>query len=86
MISLRDVVIFFAGAEFFHTLSHIILTYLINFPLRTKVMIVSSSINNWAITVNALITIGLILWAVALTKKKRRAVAHHKGHAHHNKR
>ena len=68
-IKLRDVVIFLAGAEFFHMLSHIVLTSLISFPWQTKVMIVSKSLNSWAILVNGAVTIALLVYAAKLKKK-----------------
>lgn len=67
-IKLRDVVIFLAGAEFFHMLSHIVLTSLISFPWQTKVMIISRSLNNWAILINGAITIALLVYASKLKK------------------
>lgn len=67
-IKLRDVVIFLAGAEFFHMLSHIVLTSLISFPWQTKVMIISKSLNNWAILINGAITIALLVYASKLKK------------------
>lgn len=63
MLNLRDIVIFFAGAEFFHTLSHIILPYFIILPLDMKFMIFTTSLNKWAIIINAFITIALLWWA-----------------------
>lgn len=63
MLKLRDVVIFLAGAEFFHTISHIILPYFITLPLNINFMMFTSSLNMWAITINALITIALLWWA-----------------------
>ena len=63
MLKLRDVVIFFAGAEFFHTLSHIILPYFIDLPINMKFIVLTPTINVWAIIINAVITIALLLWA-----------------------
>lgn len=68
-IKLRDVVIFLAGAEFFHMLSHIVLTSLISFPWQTKVMIVSKSLNSWAILINGAVTVALLVYAAKLKKK-----------------
>lgn len=63
MLKLRDVVIFLAGAEFFHTLSHIILPYFVALPLNMNFMMFTPSLNTWAIVINALITIALLWWA-----------------------
>ncbi|KTD70030.1 MULTISPECIES: hypothetical protein [Legionella] len=66
MFKLRDVVIFFAGAEFFHTLSHIILPYFITLPLDMGFMMFTSKLNICAIIINAIITILLLWWASRL--------------------
>jgi len=66
MVKLRDVVIFFAGAEFFHTISHFILPYFINLPIDMKFMVFTPTINVWAIVINAIITIALLWWAYRL--------------------
>lgn len=71
MCTLRDVVIFIAGAEFFHTLSHIALPFFIAFPLDLGFMQFTSTTNYWAIAINAVITIGLLWWACKLKKKER---------------
>lgn len=62
MFTLRDFVIFLAGFEFFHTISHIILPFFIELPIHTKFILVTSNLNLWAIAINALITVAL-LWA-----------------------
>lgn len=66
MVKLRDVVIFFAGAEFFHTISHIILPYFIRLPIDMKFMVLTSTINVWAVIINVIITIILLWWAYRL--------------------
>lgn len=66
---LRDILIFLAGAEFFHTLSHVVLLLLITFPWQTKWVLVTRSLNQWAIIINAIITVVLLVWA-SKTKKK----------------
>lgn len=63
MCKLRDVVIFAAGAEFFHTLSHIILPYLVTLPVNMKFITLTPSLNMFAIIINAIITIALLWWA-----------------------
>ena len=69
MISLRDVLIFFAGAEFFHTVSHILLPFLLHLPIEMMGITVTPTLNMWAIIFNGLITVGLLLWAKAVSKK-----------------
>jgi hypothetical protein len=65
-----DALVFFAGAEAFHTLSHVwlglsgMLPVEISFPPMT----ITPSLNLFAIIVNALITIGLLYGARRLTK------------------
>lgn len=63
MFSLKNVLIFLAGAEFFHTLSHILLPFFVELPLETKVIYLTSTLNVWAIIINAIITLVLLLWA-----------------------
>jgi len=69
MCKLRDVVIFFAGAEFFHTISHIILPYFFTMPLNMSFMVLTTRLNCWAIAANAIITIALLWWAYKLRKR-----------------
>lgn len=63
MFTLKHVLIFFAGAEFFHTLSHILLPFFVELPLETKVIHLTFSLNMWAIVINAIITLALLWWA-----------------------
>lgn len=63
MCKLKDVLLFVAGAEFFHTLSHIILPYFIPLPLSMRFMVLTPNLNYWAIGINAVITIVLLVWA-----------------------
>lgn len=63
MSKLRDVLIFLAGAEFFNTLTNIMLPYLINLPMHMNFMTMTSAINTWEIYINAAITIALLWWA-----------------------
>ena len=69
MCTLRDIVIFLAGAEFFHTLSHIILPYFISMPLDMGVMVLTPTLNLLIIGINALITLALLWWAYRLRSK-----------------
>lgn len=68
MISLRDVVIFFAGAEFFHTISHILLPFFIQLPVDMKIIEMTQTINVGAIILNAIVTLLLLWWAKKLTR------------------
>ncbi|PWY55430.1 hypothetical protein DGG96_11660 [Legionella qingyii] len=68
MCSLRDIVISFAGAEFFHTISHILLPYFITLPIDMKFMQLTATFNYWTIAINAVITIALLWWAHKLKK------------------
>ncbi len=63
MLKLRDVLIFLAGAEFFHTLSHIILPYFVTLPLQLSFMTLTPNLNLFIIVINAIITILLLWWA-----------------------
>lgn len=63
MFSLKNVLIFLAGASFFHTLSHILLPYFVELPLETKVIYLTPALNFWAIIINAIITVFLLWWA-----------------------
>jgi hypothetical protein len=69
MCKLRDLIIFLAGAQFFHTISHILLPFLITLPLDMRVITITSTVNLWIIIINALITILLLWWACKLGKK-----------------
>lgn len=66
---LRDLVVFLAGAEFFHTLSHIILPYFFSLPIDFKFMVLTPSMNLWIIIISALITIGL-LWLACKMRRR----------------
>lgn len=68
MISLRDVVIFLAGMEFLHTLSHIFMAFFVTLPVDFKFVVLTPTMNTWAIFVNAAITIALLWWASRLPK------------------
>lgn len=70
MCSFRDVIVFFSGAEFFHTLSHILIKYYVTLPLQMSTIELTTSMNNWAIIINGVITILLIMWAIRLKKTR----------------
>jgi hypothetical protein len=68
MFKLRDVIIFIAGAEFFHTISHIILPFFISLPLHTNIIEVTPTVNLVAILINTIITLLLLWWAKKLSR------------------
>lgn len=63
---LRDIILFFAGFEFFHTLAHCYFVFLV--PIDLKYIMLTPSLNAWAIAINALITLALLWWARRLKK------------------
>jgi hypothetical protein len=63
MFNLRHLLIFVAGALFFATMTHVLLPYFIQLPITVNDVTVTSTLNNWSIAVNALITLGLLWWA-----------------------
>ncbi len=68
MFKLRDVIIFLAGVEFFHTLSHIILPYFVTLPMQLNFMTLTPYLNLIIIIINAIITILLLWWASRLSR------------------
>lgn len=68
MFSWRDLVIFLAGAEAFHTFSHVYLAYSKLLPLNMGFMVFTSTHNTIAIVINALITVGLLWLATRMSK------------------
>lgn len=69
MCTLRDVVIFLAGAEFLHTISHILLPYFIPLPLNMGFMILTPGLNMVINVINVVVTIALLWWAKKLSRK-----------------
>lgn len=62
----KEWIIFFAGAEAFHTLSHILLGYLHVLPIKFFSITWTKQLNYLGIIINALITVGLLWWASRL--------------------
>lgn len=62
----KDVIIFFAGAMAFHTLSHIMLHFATILPLTFWGIVLTSGLNMYAIVISALITIALLWWAARI--------------------
>lgn len=69
MCSLRDVVVFASGAEFFHTLSHVLIKYYMTLPIQIHTFELTAHMNNWAIIINGAITLLLLVWAARLKRK-----------------
>jgi len=72
MFSWRDLIVFLAGAEFFHTIAHIILPHIVIFPLHFKHIIFTKDLNALAIVVNGVITLLLLWWAYNIKPKRGR--------------
>lgn len=66
MFTTRDIVIFLAGAEAFHTISHILIGYLHILPMQLFSITWTQQLNFWAIIINAVITALLLWWASRL--------------------
>lgn len=64
----KEWIIFFAGAQTLHTVSHILLAYSGTLPIQFFSYIITEKFNGWAIVINALIT-GWLLWWASKTKK-----------------
>ena len=62
----KELILFLAGAEAFHTLSHIFIAYLKILPIKFLSIKWTQQLNLFAIIANALITLGLIYWAHTL--------------------
>ncbi len=70
MCNLRDIVIFFAGAEFFHALSHFMVPLFLDLPLDMKIFVLTPTLNLYAVIGNAVIMVLLLWWAKRLSCKK----------------
>lgn len=66
MWSKKEIVIFCAGAQAFHTLSHIIISMTGTLPIHVFGMIVTQQFNLYAIIINAVVTVGLLWWSSKL--------------------
>jgi hypothetical protein len=60
--SKRDLVIFFLGAQLFHTLSHIMLAVAGVLPLHVFSWTITPQMNLIIILINILVTVGLGYW------------------------
>lgn len=68
MISLRDKLIFCAGAEFLHTISHFIL-YVSGITMKVWGINCTPALNLWSALFNGAVTVGLLWWVSKLKKK-----------------
>lgn len=68
MLNLRDVVIFLAGAQTFHTVSHLWLRFAGVLPLRLAVppLLWTAKRNDGAIVINAVVMVLLYWWLWSL--------------------
>jgi hypothetical protein len=63
MLTLKNVLIFFAGFECYHALNHAILPFLVDLPLQLKGFVLTPSLNTWGIVINGIIALALLGWA-----------------------
>jgi hypothetical protein len=61
MLFLKNLLIFLAGAMFFHGFSHMIIPYLIRLPLATSWIVLTDQINFWAIVGSFALSAALLL-------------------------
>jgi hypothetical protein len=66
MWSKKDLIIFFAGVEAFHTLSHLMIAVSGTLPIQFFFITWTQPLNIIGIIVNGLVTIGLLWWASRL--------------------
>lgn len=72
MFTKRDILIFLAGAEAFHTFSHIIIAYHRMLPMKLLKYVYinwTAQFGPWLIMVNLLITVLLLWWASHTNKR-----------------
>lgn len=67
MYSLREIIIFCAGAQAFHTCTHIAFMFSGSLPIKIWGINFTSLLNLGAIIINGLSTIALIWWAAQLS-------------------
>lgn len=63
----RDILIFLAGAEAFHTLTHLIFQFARVLPIKFFSINWTYQLNMWGIIINGLITVGLFWWISKLS-------------------
>jgi hypothetical protein len=65
MWSTKDFIIFFAGAQAFHTFGHIMISIFCTLPMQCFITM-TSQLNMWLMIINALVTLILLWWASQL--------------------
>lgn len=63
MCSKGDLIVFLAGAQTFHTLSHILLSFTETLPIKVFSITWTQQLNIVAIVINGLVTAALLWWA-----------------------
>ena len=63
MYTKREWIIFFAGVQTFHTLSHLLISLNGILPINFFGITITQTFNTWAIIINAVITLWLLWWA-----------------------
>lgn len=63
-MNLKNILIFLAGAEFFHTIVHVLIHYTVKLPLVTSVYTLTPQVNNLGIGINAFVTLALLYLAM----------------------
>lgn len=67
MWSLKNILIFLAGAAFFHGISHLILPFYVDLPFQVRDFTLTTMMNLWTIIVSVALTIAL-LWVASKLK------------------
>lgn len=67
MFSLKNLLIFVAGAAFFHAISHILFPFYIDLPFQVKGFALTTTINFWAI-VGSFALSAVLLWFASKLK------------------
>lgn len=61
MTFIKYLLIFLAGATFFHAIEHIFLPYYVTLPLEMNGLTLTSTLNLWAIIASSAVTL-VLLW------------------------
>lgn len=62
MFGKKEWILFFAGAEAFHTLSHILISFTDTLPVKFYSIEWTQQLNMYGIVINALVTVALLWW------------------------
>ncbi len=62
MCTKRDALVFLAGAQVFHTISHVIINFTDTLPIKVFSITWTQQLNVLAIAINGLVTVGLFWW------------------------